>query len=178
MASELLRKAQELLALQDVYVREAHAFSAPDFDPTLQLVTLNVQFRLQPAAHIEHCELSNEQESVRVVRYLIDAGTRILKPDVQPSDSITREQLLAEISAVFVVKYSLVNASEQLSEEMLSEFSDNAIHHMWPYWREFLQATTARLRLPAIVLPMRKGTAAASSARDGKHTSRLAKPEK
>lgn len=156
MANELLKKAQELLALQDIYIREAHAFSTPDFDPTLNLGNITIQFRLQPAEDIEHCELGNDQTVVKVIRYPIHAGLRLIKPGVEPSDSITREQLTAEISAVFVVKYSLSNPNEPPTGDMLSVFTENAIHHMWPYWREFLQATSARLRLPTIVLPMRR----------------------
>jgi preprotein translocase subunit SecB len=151
-----LRQAQQMLAIQDVYVRSAQAFSAPDFDPGLVLQNLQVQFRINANSNAETIEADSPNGPVKFIRYLVDTGLRILKPDreFKNPEVVAQEDLLAEITGVFVVKY-VVSKNGDISDEHISVFSDNAVHHMWPYWREFIQATTARLRLPAVVLPMR-----------------------
>jgi hypothetical protein len=154
---ELLREAQKMLAIQDVYVREAHAFSDEEFDPNQSFSNLSVQFRVSPGGRAEQFYVSVGEQRVSCLRYIVETGMRVLKPEVSAeTTNASREQLLAEILATFVVKYAITEGDEEPAEELVQAFADNAVHHVWPYWREFIQATTARLRLPAIVVPMRR----------------------
>jgi hypothetical protein len=100
-------------------------------------------------------EVKPPQNGIRfLVRYFVGTGLRILGPGVDPQDTdVTREKLIADIEATFVARYIVV-AEEQPTIPMLEAFNHNAVHHIWPYWREFLQATTIRLRVPPVVLPM------------------------
>ncbi len=89
------------------------------------------------------------------VLFGVDTGLRLLKPgisaetkDPAPSD------VVADITATFLVRY-LVRGDKHPDGELVEAFGDNVVHHMWPYWREFLQATAGRLRVPPIVLPVR-----------------------
>jgi len=157
MTESLLQRAQSALAIQDVYLRDAHAWADRSFDPTIALPQpINLQIRFAPAAEGQLVTDSNEGESsTRTVRYLIETGVRVIKDGVdQESTEVKREDLLGEVTATFVLRYSW-KPNEAPTDEILSAFIDNAIHHMWPYWREFLQASTTRLRLPPFMLPMR-----------------------
>jgi hypothetical protein len=58
------------------------------------------------------------------------------------------------IDATFVLTYALPNADEY-SDEVLEDFARiNSVFNAWPYWREYIQATAARMSLPPVVLPV------------------------
>jgi hypothetical protein len=159
MVSEQLRTAQRALSIEDVYVREATARTRPDFDPLATLGSpsgaLSVQFRIGPQTDVQVLQHVGADGTQRRVQYIVDTGLRVLKPGIEATkQDPTPDDIFADISAKFVVRY-LITADDNPTQEMLKAFADNAVHHMWPYWREFLQATTARLRLPSIILPMR-----------------------
>lgn len=160
MTNAKLKEAQELFALEDIYVRDMHAFSHPQFDPTMRIENINAQIKLSPSSEAEHFTLQNEDEGKKShhLRYFVETGIRILQPGIAPerAEPIGHDELLAEITATFVIKYRLTKGDEPPAEELVTAFADNAVHHMWPYWREFIQAATARFRLPTFVLPMRK----------------------
>jgi hypothetical protein len=120
---------------------------------------VNSQFKLNPANECAVDEVTPPQNDFRyMVRYFVGTGLRILNPSADLENAnLTREDLIAEIEATFVVRYAVIGRDHPLPE-MLEAFNDHAVHHMWPYWREFLQATTLRLRVPPVVLPMRIAT--------------------
>jgi len=44
---------------------------------------------------------------------------------------------------------------EELSEDALDAFGAvNGVYNAWPYWREFIQNTTARMGLPPLIIPV------------------------
>jgi HD-GYP domain-containing protein (c-di-GMP phosphodiesterase class II) len=60
------------------------------------------------------------------------------------------EQALAEIESTFIAKYI---QTDEIDEQALEEFIKfNAIHNVWPFWREhaFRMATEANLPKPLI----------------------------
>lgn len=152
-----LERAKRLFNIQDVYICDVNAFADRAFDPTLPIENVNIQLRATPSGGAEQFWIEIANKKRNCLRYYIDTGLRILKPGVDPNvETIEREQLLAEITATFVVKYFVSDDNDVLEHELVDAFSDHAVHHMWPYWREFIQTSTARLRLPAVVLPMRR----------------------
>jgi preprotein translocase subunit SecB len=61
---------------------------------------------------------------------------------------------VVELSAVFGLSYRL-SQEIQLTPEQLSAFSKvNAIYNAWPYWRELVQTTIARMGLPRLIVPV------------------------
>ena len=154
--SEVLNRAQRALVIQDVYVQRADAWADKTFDPYSQAVPGGVQFRVETQSETQILAATPPGEPAHFfVKFLVETGLRMLKPGGnQAEPNLQRDDLIGEISATFVVRYACLEA-EQPTDEMLSEFGDHVIHHMWPYWREFLHATTGRLRLPPLVLPMR-----------------------
>jgi hypothetical protein len=157
MSETPLQRAQKSLAIQDVYVSAAHAWADRTYDPTVALPQpINLQLKVEPADDSPMVTKPAEGEGgTHIVRFFIDTGVRIVKHgvDMNPSE-ITQAHLLGEVTATFVLRYTW-QPEEAPTAELLTAFIDNAIHHMWPYWREFLQTSTARLRLPAFILPMR-----------------------
>ena len=61
---------------------------------------------------------------------------------------------LFTITAAYLLLYKL-ESSEGLSQEHYDAFGRlNGLFNAWPYWREFVQTTTARMGLPSITIPV------------------------
>jgi hypothetical protein len=153
-----LQKAQKIFAIQDVYICDANLWADRKSDPSSFLAApTQAQFKLSPTNDCETILIEPPVNNIRyLVRYLVGTGLRILKPTVDPANpDITRDDLLVEIQATFAVRYAVIPEQEAPTTEMLAAFNENAVHHVWPYWREFLQAAALRLRVPPIILPMR-----------------------
>lgn len=153
--SELLKAAQKSFAIQDVYLCDANVWANRNYEPGTPVLAASVQYKISPANDCHVVEVKPPQNGIRfLVRYFVGTGLRMLGPGVDPQDAdVTREKLIADIEATFVARYIVV-ADDQPTGPMLEAFNHNAVHHIWPYWREFLQATTIRLRVPPVVLPM------------------------
>lgn len=62
--------------------------------------------------------------------------------------------LQAEVNAVFELSYG-IPATESFSQEELDAFGRvNAVFNAWPYWRELVQTSFARMSLPKLVVPL------------------------
>ena len=76
--------------------------------------------------------------------YRYSLGVRLMEPDDDKNEDDNEPPLLV-ISAEFCAYYL---STEKLSEEEAGAFAqDNALYHIWPYWREFVQSTCCRLGL-------------------------------
>jgi len=57
-------------------------------------------------------------------------------------------------NATFALTYTIGNF-KGLTQKGFNQFADlNGIYNAWPYWREFMQNTIARLGLPPLVIPV------------------------
>ena len=64
------------------------------------------------------------------------------------------EKLQAEIRGAFELSYEIPD-EESFSSEELEAFGEvNAVFNAWPYWRELVQASLARMLLPPLTLPV------------------------
>jgi len=59
-----------------------------------------------------------------------------------------------DIEKLHEIKLQLRWLKEELDDEALSAFSNNAIYHAWPYWREHHHNMAGRLGLPVMQLPV------------------------
>jgi hypothetical protein len=160
MSETDLERAKRTLAIQDVYVCEAKAWADRALDPLTPIQQVGAQFRVAPQPNVEIFPTTTTTPDPTpihfFVRYFVETGLRIVKPGVDSAKGPELEQsdLLSEITATFIVRYACLE-QQAPTQAMLQSFSDHAVHHMWPYWREFLHATTSRLRLPGVILPTR-----------------------
>ena len=64
------------------------------------------------------------------------------------------EKLQAEIRGTFELSYKVPD-DESFSSEELDEFGQvNAVFNAWPYWRELVQASLARMSMPLLAVPV------------------------
>ncbi len=152
-----LQKAIECLAIRDVYLRESHITMHAKFDPVVR-GKADIQLRIDPS-RMDQVELFQESDSpsLTVIRIHVQTGARLVEEGVTEAQLADPENIgkyvKAEILATFIAEYE--KTCEDLSPKALEEFArQNAPFHVWPYWREYLQSTTSRAKLPSFTLPM------------------------
>jgi hypothetical protein len=75
--------------------------------------------------------------------------------DCQIYDSTANPVTFCHITCTFTLNYRFVDKSYEATEESLNAFKDgNAVFNCWPYVREFIQNTTARMNLDPPPLPL------------------------
>ena len=73
---------------------------------------------------------------------------------MEVSSASDEETLQAEIRGTFELSYK-VPADESFSSEELDAFGQvNAAFNAWPYWRELVQASLARMSMPILTVPV------------------------
>lgn len=64
------------------------------------------------------------------------------------------ERLQAEVHGVFELSYSIPNKETFSSDELKAFAQVNAVFNVWPYWRELVQASLARMSMPTLTVPV------------------------
>ena len=110
--------------------------------PAEDVFNLTINFRAFPVRN----KTESEKFGVLVQFTLIAADP------TAPSDPATQPFL--SIRAVFLAEYTL-RSMEGITPEHLSVFAQrNSVFNVWPYWREFVQSTLARMGIPPISIPV------------------------
>ena len=79
-----------------------------------------------------------------------------------------KEEPLVSIETSFELQYCLPEGL-RVEPQTLTTFAEtNGIYNAWPYWREFVQSTLARMGLPPVVLPLLRGREVMAKAKAGK----------
>lgn len=60
---------------------------------------------------------------------------------------------LLAITATFIAEYEMAEGFSPSSEELNAFVKANAVFNCWPYWREYVHSTAARMNLPPITMP-------------------------
>ena len=149
MVSDALKSAQACLAIQTVHLSHCYGNVRADFDPARcdRESLLSQGFHaLQSADALEF-----EGENAQGYRFTYLCGFRLVgKDEDQAAEGYVPN---FEIVGSFSASY---RCSRQLSDEEVEAFSKNNVaYHIWPYWREYLQSTAARMGLKeGIEVPM------------------------
>ena len=155
-ATEAIRKAIEVLNIQDVYLRECKVSMRKDFDPKYWSSPIMANYAWGPRQG-EMAEIGDSEKDEKHNLWKVNFYTRCrLLPGIEspPSDYEPKaEDVLASIELLFIAEYRLLDTS--VEHRALVEFSQhNVAYHIWPYWREHLHDVTSRTHLPRITLPM------------------------
>ena len=79
-----------------------------------------------------------------------------------------KEEPLVSIETSFELQYRLPEGF-RVEPQTLTTFAEtNGIYNAWPYWREFVQSTLARMGLPPVVLPLLRGQEVMAKTKAGK----------
>lgn len=149
-------RALKVFELEDVFIVELRCKVARDYNQTGQIGNFRFLHRFDPqnTGIAQARKAAEGSEEILVFRYYIEAGLRVIKPEV-PADreEFTDDDVLAEIEATLAIDYkSSCDLREDI--EAISAFAPNVVFHAWPYWRAEITTLTNDMRLPRIVLPM------------------------
>jgi hypothetical protein len=147
-----LEQAKRKFAIQDVFLCDANVWSSRKLALGSEIREPHVQFKMADENECNVTEVDGPNSTrIFAVQYFVGTSVRLLQggvPEKEPSE----DQLVATVSATFVVRYM---SDTQPNQDMIQAFNDHAVHHVWPYWREYVESTTARLRVPTVVIPLR-----------------------
>lgn len=106
----------------------------------------------QELRYLRQIRQSEKEDGVWLYRLNTVIAIRCVSDDDtdKESDDDSIEPLL-EVKAEFVAQYE---STCELSPEEISQFGKvHVYYHVWPYWREILQSSCARLGVSPIVIP-------------------------
>lgn len=163
MNNDLLNKAINHLAIQDVYLRECRIWQQEGYDPKdPKYPDAEVVYMHRFAKYDFRNSKPEGQE--RIFKYLkayYETVFRILPPRNAPEmvgvdltdPAVTEAHAFVSVRALFVAEYFIKENS--LSADAIKEFCvANVGYHVTPYWRELAQSIGIRLRLPPIIPPL------------------------
>lgn len=156
MNHDALNEAKKALMIHDIFMRESRVTMHPNFDPKLIQTELAIQIKF--GAKSSHIFALKEEgnDGGRLFRVHFETAVRLVMPSHDSHEEIPIESGAAavEIDATFVAEYAIRNGAD-LSIEAQAEFAKNNVaFQVWPYWREFLQSTCARISIQPFTLPM------------------------
>jgi hypothetical protein len=153
MSSEdLIEEAKRKFAIQDIFLCDTKVWSSRTLGLGQPVSDPSVQFKLDENNDCGVAEITGPNEAKMFgVHYFVGTNVRVLAGQAREGES-SDDNVVATIAATFLVRY-LTDTSP--SQEMLQAFNDHAVHHIWPYWREYVESMTTRLRVPTVVIPLR-----------------------
>ncbi|MEZ5555240.1 hypothetical protein [Haliea sp.] len=154
MVDELLNEAQKSLRIQEVYLRESKIFVRDDVFPESMDRSDTMTQGFRSFVRIRELNLANEGDDLELWNYRFNyaVGVRLILDSEEEESKADDYEPLIEIVGQFDASYLSLN---ELSEDQLMAFSqDNVGYHVWPYWREFVHSSCARIGYtPAFEVP-------------------------
>ncbi|MBZ2190275.1 hypothetical protein K8B33_14290 [Alcanivorax sp. JB21] len=148
MASDALKSAQECLAIQAVHLSHCYANVRQDFDPARYNKDELVSQGFSALQSVDALEFEEDASGYRFV-YLL--GFRLVgkEEDQEVEGYVPKLEIVGSFSAKYKCK-------RKLNGEEIEAFSKNNVaYHIWPYWREYIQSTAARVGLKEVIeVPM------------------------
>jgi len=147
MNKELLSKAGAVLTPIGVSLRTSNISIHPEFQPKHTESELGIRYK---AHHLPQFKMMVDAKNDAFVVFQYEAGVRLIDTSV---DEDSEDYLKVEVSAIFSSEYKLTDADSFDEAAMVEFLRHNVRHHVWPYWREYLQSTCMRMGLPPVPVP-------------------------
>jgi hypothetical protein len=151
-----LSEVIKILHIANVYMRGMETVVDEEFDIFSAQEELEVRHQLSPISSslIEYGNTEQPDQKMRLFRVHLRGELLMVRPmngdPHQPEPSDIRLRLVAQYAS----DYRVTKLGE-IPQVALDEFAlKNAAFHVWPYWREYIQSTLARMQLPPFSLPM------------------------
>jgi hypothetical protein len=164
MDRTLIDAAAKRLAVEAVFLRRTQVRCKEDFRPPFigNHLALVPQYRGGPTGTFQVVTATDEGtgETRKAALFYFAAGVRLIDAEslnnADEGQSLPDAAVYVEIECEFCAQYSVNGASdEQVLRPALDEFARyNVGYHVWPYWREYVQGTCARLGIPPVPVPM------------------------
>ena len=123
---------------------------------SVRLCETHCRSAVQPAEIADAINITTSRKTAVVKEPTADDGSLLIETafSLEARSADDAEKLQAEIRATFELSYTIPD-EESFSPEHLEAFAEgNAVFNAWPYWRELVQASLARMSLPPLTLPV------------------------
>lgn len=129
--------------LRNIWLQGAH-FARPNDPPDQPELKLVQQSKR--SVGFARKEIREGAEAKQLLFVLVEFGTRVkAQPDADPT-------IYFEIEADFVAEYELTHG---VADELVQQFADlNAVHNVWPFWRQHVFDIVQRGNLPQVEIPL------------------------
>ena len=133
-----LKRIISVIQIESVRLREAQCRSA-----------------VQPSEIADAITVTTSRQTEVVQEPTVDRTLRIEAAFTMEVRSASEdEELQAEIRGTFELSYEIPD-DESFSSEELEAFGEvNAVFNAWPYWRELVHASLARMSMPPLTVPV------------------------
>lgn len=146
----LIAQAVPKLKLQDIILYESrfHRPSQPaENDGT------DAQQQNKRGVMIEIGEVRNGEQQKKILSVKICLGIRLT--EIPKKTKKAAPKIYVEIEADYVVSYEML---ADLNEKHIKAFAEfNAVHNVWPFWRQHVFDVVQRGKLPQMEVPLFSG---------------------
>lgn len=151
--NENLISAQHSLRIQAVNLKDSTISVRENVDlPTIDRGDTISQVYRAVTKIQEASFLDPEKQEFWEYRFMYTSAIRLIFSDEEDSQNEGYKPIM-EIAGVF---YAIYLSNKKLSSEESKAFCDDSVgYHVWPYWREYVQSTCARIGFsPALEVPL------------------------
>jgi hypothetical protein len=181
----LLELAKKALGIEGVFLRTSEIHCRAGFMPRFieEDMSLVPQYRALPKGefHVVTADVKAPGDRKTTVLFFYEAAVRLVDgPAPEATETAANpgeDAAYVEITATFCAQYGLdgngVTEEDEALHSALETFGRyNVGYHVWPYWREYVQNTCARMGIPPIPVPMYRlpASSAPNADRDSEST--------
>ena len=149
-----LQRAHQALKIQAVTLRDSSVKFNDDIDAFMLEDRATESQSLKGIRNLKVREFEPEDSTIKPhleYDFFYTIGIRLVE---QGYDKDEEPNVLLEIKATFNAVYK---SEDELDQDVLSAFAEeNVGFHVWPYWRELVQSSCARINIPPLTIPMYK----------------------
>ncbi|WP_339389045.1 hypothetical protein [Vibrio caribbeanicus] len=156
--NEQLQKAVTNLFIENVSLKEMQVLTDDKFDP--DSIPDDIYDNAQSYKYVTKFESfdydsSEGENQLEFYRFTYSIGLRFIPGEqrvLHEQGEIETDDLepSVEFKATYLADYAV---KEPLEQEAVDLFAEHHVgFHIWPYWREFVQSSCARLGLPPLVV--------------------------
>lgn len=150
-----LKNAQNGLSIQTVNLKESNIFVRDEMDlPSLNKEDTLTQVYRAVTKIQEKSFTDSQKQEIWDYRFVYTSAVRLIFSAEEEEESKNEDyKPIVEIVGVFIAKYF---SQKKLEEDEIKAFCEDSVgYHVWPYWREYVQSTCARIDFsPAFEVPV------------------------
>lgn len=160
MDKKLITSATEKLELLNIVLHEAKLLRNKNEDQLAYPSDLRQQFMTVIRGEELTFETSDKsQEQVNLFRVYVELGVRAVREQAEkkPTKHKSSQKVYFTVEATFRVDYLV---KDKLTKKEAEEFANfNAVHNVWPFWREHVLHSLRAAELPLLNVPLMRGMA-------------------
>ena len=140
----LILEASKCLRLKTINLYESNLKRFKELTPSDELGQQEKLSVKSETLNISSSDLQNQ-----TFRVYVDLGVRIVRTNHHDDEE---PLAMFQLEAMFQLDYDLI---ENVSQNALEEFAHfNAVHNVWPFWRQYVFSTSNQAGLPCPEIPL------------------------